>query len=605
MIDTDPRLREELARLVPPPDDAGADWNEVSRRLERPDRRRPDRRVRRLSALALAVTAAVGVIAATPVGGAVGRGIGDFSAWLRGDVGSPASGEEQREFAEDSRTWGGFPDTPKLRRLLAHRADGIDYTLYGFRTGDALCLRLTARGSGSAPATSCAPLRDLREAQAPALVLLADHPFGERELVAGALPGEYVPPRATATFGIVADGVRQLELVADDGRHPALIGANSFLFVDAAPAAGTRVREAYVETADGARSAVPFAAAPFGLTDVPATPAAGEPYGPARVEREVRGGAIAWLERREPRGQSPAQASLTAFPPPGADRVRFARVLTPVPQGRARIVVSFVDLEPGGPISPAESRDRLCLGVFVAAHGGMTGCGTGLDELFRRGPVFVRQHGFGGGDQYQTFSGLASDDVARLDLFLATRERVAVPLRDNAFVLEVARTKFPARLVAYDDQGRVIWVETYERDLFGGGGARAVPGEERVALRVAGRDAEAVLRVAPSTDGGRCWRISYSTGAEGGGCPPKSYRGPVLDVALRPAGRDVFVEVEVREEVAAVVVEPANAPAVRLRPVEGFVIHPVSPDAREVFVSVRAVGADGRELATRGVRIER
>jgi hypothetical protein len=32
--------------------------------------------------------------------------------------------------------------------------------------------------------------------------------------------------------------------------------------------------------------------------------------------------------------------------------------------------------------------------------------------------------------------GLVSDDVARLDLFLATGERVAVPLKDNAYVVE-------------------------------------------------------------------------------------------------------------------------------------------------------------------------
>ena len=601
MIDRDPRLREGLERLVPELDDASADWSEVTRRLEP-----PRRRARRLSALALGVAAAVGVLAVTPVGGAVGRSVGDFSAWLRGEVGSPASEDEQREFAEaQRRSWGGFPDTPKLRRLLTHHAAAIDYTLYGFRTGDSLCLRLVARGSGSEPATSCAPLRDLREAQAPALVLLADHAFGEGELPADALPGEYVPPRASATFGIVADGVEEVELVADDGRQQAQVGANAFLYVDASPAAGDRVREAYVETADGARRTVPFAAAPFGLTGVPATPPAGEPYGPARVEREVSGGTIGWLERREPRGQSPAEAGLPAYTAPVAERVHLARVLTPDPQGHTRIVVAIVDAEPGGPFSPAEAKNRLCIGVFTADRGGLTGCGTRLGELFARGPVFAHQLGLGAGNQYTTFDGLASDDVARLEMFLATRERIAVPLRDNAFVLEVARTKFPARLVAYDDRDRVIWVETYERDPLSGAGARAVPGKERVALRVAGRDAEAVLRIAPSTDGGRCWRISYSTGAEGGGCPPKSYRGPVLDAALRPAGRDVFVEVEVREEVAVVVIQPPGGPAVRLRPIEGFAIHPIATDAREVFVAVRALAADGRELAKRGVRLER
>jgi hypothetical protein len=113
-----------------------------------------------------------------------------------------------------------------------------------------------------------------------------------------------------------------------------------------------------------------------------------------------------------------------------------------------------------------------------------------------------------------------------------------------------------------------------------------------------------VLRVGPSTDGGRCWRISYSDGSDGGGCPPRSYRGPVLDAVLHPVWGDVFVEVEVRKQVALVVIEPAGGGEVRLRPVEGFVIHPLATVTREV-VTVRALAADGRELAKRGVRITR
>ena len=60
-----------------------------------------------------------------------------------------------------------------------------------------------------------------------------------------------------------------------------------------------------------------------------------------------------------------------------------------------------------------------------------------------------------------------------------------------------------------------------------------------------------------------------------------------------------------REEVAQVVIEPAGGEAARLRPVEGFVIHPLQADARELFVAVSALAADGRELARRGVRITR
>lgn len=52
----------------------------------------------------------------------------------------------------------------------------------------------------------------------------------------------------------------------------------------------------------------------------------------------------------------------------------------------------------------------------------------------------------GGSEQYALFDGLASDDVARMEAFLASGERVAVPLQDNVFRLEVARRRFPIRL---------------------------------------------------------------------------------------------------------------------------------------------------------------
>jgi hypothetical protein len=38
------------------------------------------------------------------------------------------------------------------------------------------------------------------------------------------------------------------------------------------------------------------------------------------------------------------------------------------------------------------------------------------------------------------------------------------------------------------------------------------------------------------------------------------------------------------------------------RPVEGFVIHPLATEARVVHVTVRALAADGRELARRTLR---
>lgn len=592
MIDPDPRLRERLEELAGPLDETGADWDAVRRRLDVPSRTTPWR----LVLATVAAVVAAGVIAVTPVGGGLARSVGDFSAWLRGQPGEPASELERRELAEESgRAWTGFPDTVELRRLLAQKRDGIEYQLFGFRSGDSLCLRLVARGSGEEPATSCAPLRDLRRADAPALVLLVDHPFGERPLRAGARPGEYAPVRASATFGIVADGVTDVELVADDGRRRALVAANSFLHIAPNPAVGARVRQAFATDAEGRRQRVPLAAAPFGLTDGSSV-SSGEAQGPTRVERHVEGGQIGWLVRRQPRGEPLTEGGPTLG---RVHRVLFGRVIQPDPNNFVRVFLALVESEErNGPL--AGQGTALCYG---ALRPGLRGYGCApFAGFFDRGGVgaLLVTVGSRGGDQYSSVEGVASDFVDRIELFLVTGERVAAPLKDNVFFVPVARTKFPARVVAYDQAGRVISIRTFGDES----GPRAVAGKERIALEVEGRDATAVLRVAPSTDGGRCWRISYSTGAEGGGCPPKSYRGPVLDAVLQPAGRDVFVEVEVRDEVDLVVIERPGENDVRVRPVEGFVIHPLTTDDKEVFVTVRALAA-GRELAKRAVRIER
>jgi hypothetical protein len=67
----------------------------------------------------------------------------------------------------------------------------------------------------------------------------------------------------------------------------------------------------------------------------------------------------------------------------------------------------------------------------------------------------------GAGSQFITLSGIATDDVARLELFLGNGERRRVALRNNAFVARVHRAKMPGRLVAYDEDGRVIGIAAH------------------------------------------------------------------------------------------------------------------------------------------------
>ena len=156
MIDVDDTLRSELHRLVPI--DSRRDWGEVVARsgLKR------ERARRRWAIGAVVVIAAVAVGVATPLGAAIGRGLDDFSAWLTGEPGTPASESEQREFeAANARSWLGFPRGTKLRHLITDKAGDTTVTLLGFRSGSSqLCLRLRVTGGTEGTMMSCAPLAE-------------------------------------------------------------------------------------------------------------------------------------------------------------------------------------------------------------------------------------------------------------------------------------------------------------------------------------------------------------------------------------------------------------------------------------------------------------
>jgi hypothetical protein len=273
------------------------------------------------------------------------------------------------------------------------------------------------------------------------LVVATDEGYGQRERPPGA---EYWPVQASVTFGIAADGVTGVELEASDGSHPAVVSANAFLAVITDPPLGERVRKAFASTSDGHRIPVAVAEAPFGDSGRPAT--GGEARGPARVEVQVGPGSIGWLERREARGVSAEDAGVDVGRMFGdLGRVAFARVLQPDEQSFYRVLVGVV----GGD-------GNVCV-FLIGRQGGGGGCSAGNfppGRPFNLGVSLER-----GGEQYATLSGLASDDVARMELFLANGDVVPVPLKDNAFVIQAPRAQFPVRVVAYDDQGRVIGSE--------------------------------------------------------------------------------------------------------------------------------------------------
>ena len=399
-----------------------------------PGRRR--RRLRRRTVL-LGVAAAAAVLLA--VGATLAATLDGFSNWLTGTPGMPASPAAQAAFqAANAHSYAGFPAGTVLNRLIVRHVGGATYTLYGFHSGDQLCLRLVAQGVSGQPALSCAPQLALEHATASVQVAVVDYGFG----LPNRLPPSGAPaaPRSSASFGFVSDGVTGVELTADDGHENAAVAGNAFLAVRLHPAAQSRIRS--VEATDGAghSASIPFAAA---LSLFHPQAHGGTP-GPKAVQRTLGPGTIGWLVHHEPRGQSLAQARIPRSSMIGfhmAGGIAFARVLRPDPQSSIRIVVALV----------GRHGRNLCILTLGAGTGG-GGCGV------RLAPIDAGLTLDQGGDQFAVLSGLARDGVASLDLFLADGERWPVPLTDNAYAIEVPRDKFPVSLVAYDGDGRIVGI---------------------------------------------------------------------------------------------------------------------------------------------------
>jgi hypothetical protein len=585
MIDVEPLIEDRLDRWVPPVDPGEADWGDV---LRRSGADAGGRLRRRLLAISIAV-AAVAAIVATPLGGAIVRGVGDFSAWLTGVPGKPADPAEQEAFERaNNRSWSAFPDGPMLRTLIETNVGGHVYELFGFRSGGSFCLRLVARGLNGSPVVSCAPSTELRVASAPALVVLTDHPFGLSHVIP--VGQEYVPPTSSATFGVVADGVDAVELVTDHGTRRAIVRSNAFLLISARPKVGQRVRKVLALT-PGRRRAVPFVSAPFGTWDTPARSSA-KPTGPSQVERTIKGGRIAWIERRELRGEAIPDGAPYARGPTvkGFD---FARLLTPDPESHMRILVGIGSLGRYG-VKPGE--DALC--SALVAGGGSGGTCSSLAGLFRRGPLMWSQSLIGGGDQYETISGVASDDVARLEIFFATGERRPVPLRDNAFLVQAARAKYPVRLVAYDDDGLVVAVDTLPGDAAAGAGPRPVGRWRTILTSRDERGEEARLRIARSSRGGLCHEFRLPGGAGGGGCAVKDPRRPKLALGFSPG----WLTGTVGSDVAAIELRFADGARRRVTPTRGFVLTPIPSERDRELTLVVGFDSRGRTIAQQRFR---
>jgi len=565
-------LIDALLSDVPPSDRRG-DWDDVLGRVHLA-RRRP------LFLLAAAAAVLAALTFGTPLGSAIRDGLAGFSAWLQGTPGQAVTPDEQRAFDEENaRSYIAFPGSPQLRRLLRTEVGGATYELLGFRSGNSLCLRVTAAGTADGATTECAPIGDLENDAAPARVLIADWGVGQSQKTATIGFDTFRAPRAQVTAGIAADDVSALQLVDEAGSHVVDVSANAFLYVAPEPDVGQRVRHIRAVLAGGETEPVPFSVAPFGFPG--GYGSTGEPGGPTSVERTLNGGTIGWLDRREERG-----VPLDTGPdlPRFFADAEFGRVLTPDPESGKRIAVAIT----GSGVCYAE--------IERSGTGG--GCMGRPGHLFEHAPFTGGSGVNGAGAQYATFAGVASDDVARLEIFTATGNRIDVPLRDNAYLAEVALASMPAKLVAYDRDGRVIGIEQPPH----GRGPQTPTGPAILRLSADSAAGSLELLVLRTKEGGQCsfMRGSALSGGEMGGCSGAEWQGPALALAGAPSDPAAFLDGRVREDVARIDLQYADGDVQTIEPERyGYVL--VALPSRHWSAAARLEGLVGYDAKGRVV----
>ena len=532
----------------------------------------PRRRLRRRTRWgAIVVAAAIAVIAlalATPLGAEIARSLSGFSSWLTGQPGSPAPHADQRAFArENARTWLGlgFPARTKLRLLESSTdsATGERVELLGFRSGGSVCLRLHLTGETADTAQSCAPLAELRRSGAPARVIILNHGFGrgKQRVWYGLVPIYSAALEVTA--GVAADDVRAVTLTDQAGTHPVRTSGNAFLYVTWRPIIGQRVMQIFAQTSRGP-VAVPLAQTffPFGAGGGAARPF----FGPSSVQRHISGGTIGWLDHRQPKGQ-PLDVLPKRTPGLRFTHAVFGRVITPDPSQPIRVAVALSTSGHGG------RAIGICTAVILQSGGG-SGCARRA-QLFAHGPLSDTMMMGGGSDQFALLEGLASDDVARIVAFLANRQTQPVPLTDNVYVAQIARTKLPAKLVAYDTHGRIIGIATVPAEP-GHGGPAPAPGRPKRLLRVTSVTGETeTLYSAPAPYGGRCfywrWYKSKNVTGETGGCGTPATHGQAISLEFG-AGTGIW-EGQVRPDVTTVELRFADGSHTTLKPTDGFILY--------------------------------
>jgi len=523
VTDLDSTVQQQLELLVPPTRTV-PDWDDVIARLRPPRRRRP---------LLLALAAALAVLA---TGAGVTAALGGFDRWLAGKPGKPAAAADQARFrAANGRSWAAFPTGTKLRELIDTTIDGKRYVLFGFRSGNALCLKLRAVSLGHSLGPECTPASMVANLEAPILAVVPSNGLSDR----------HNHPSAEFSYGIVADGVSRVDVRAVDGLHRALIGGNAYLWVENDPNTGNFVTRVTASGPGSHVTSLPIEHPDFGSIGLVRRSAPG----PTRIEARIAHPAIGWYERREKRGLSIDQAKLT---PQQRDELKrfdkgFTRLVKPDPLSNLVVGLS----------------GHLCL---LVVSGGTTCSKT--EDFFASGSLNVSL--FSPDGQSFFVAGAAPDGVSRIEMFTSDGERQRVPLKDNLFTAIVGAHQ-AARIVGYDARGRVVAMQ-----VFGGFGYGAPPAKAFQHLRdavtaVGPNGASGTIRVGPVVQRLRCWRASFSTGQSQEGCKAEFPTGPWTYVAsVQPAGRDLFVIGYVRSPVVSVRLRFADGSSVGAKPVAGM-----------------------------------
>ena len=568
MVDADAVILDELARLAPRANFADDGWADVLRRVNVRGTGSPPRSRRIIVALAM-TTLVVIAVAVSPLGAAIGREVGNFSDWLTGHPGTPASSSAQKAFAQETRSWFDFPRHPALRSLIVSKSAGLRVTVYGFRSADALCLRLVASGPASSSDLACAPLGELRTRKQPALVMTSDYGVGiGRKALDGPLTVRV--PQAAVTLGVVADGIKHVLIGRSDGSTAeATVRGDTFLSIAAHPAPELRVTHVWAELA-GKRVAIPFVQSLTPLDFFTAGPSQGKPSGPTTVQRPLHTGAMAWFAHRQLRGRPvPPQLRRRGLLS-GAAKVIFARMVAPDPQAPERVIISLFPA--GHRFFSGRLRDdeQVCAevvgGVFNAGRTGGGGCWP-AGRLFSTGP-FTESVSEGPNNQYVTISGVASDDVGRMRLYLANGTYVPIPLADNTYVVQASAAEYPLRLVGYDANGRIVGIRTLigNRPLF----LKDRPIGGAVWHTVLRNQAGAVM-TAPSTEGHLCIAYSSPTGGASIGCF-KPLAAHAMQISAAGENDRVTIFGTTGSAITHVIVGFRDGTSLKLTPTHGYVL---------------------------------